>query len=494
MLMGENMDARVNLTSAGTGVLVIAGQSQSVQAASIQAARGEVIARVSAAAQEVGRALRLEITEPDSHWRVEVSPSGQVSNLPAPPPPPVGSAAVAPTPDEADETEGQEVFQGLGQGQGAEDAGGGSASAGGASLPEGVAVMMRQRTTVSRKSIHDHSFPASGVGQEQESQGEVVSLASLMTSARPDTQTAQGNESEPGERVIPPSFPPASPSPAATALPLGAKTPDSAGERQGQQDRAARTIFAARRGRRGVALALAGIGIVAMAGVGAFALAKFSAGAQATAQDNAVVAVEETKAALASGEKSVIRAGGSSGLCQVEEEGVRCWGASLDAQTQAPAVITGVEGEVTKLAVGRGFGVAATADGGVWAWGVNDKGQLGLGDAPETGAAVKVGTLPAQAEQIVAGSEHACLTSAGAVWCFGSSRFGQVGGLVSDAPQGLTRIEGPQNVVSLGTSGYDTWASDAEGRVWAWGSNEWGQVDPDAPGGSSTPVLVAGGQ
>lgn len=477
--MGESMDARVSLTSAGTGVLVIGGRSESVQAASIQAARGEVIARVSGAAQEVGRALRLEITEPDSHWRVEVSPSGQVSNLPAPPPPPVGSAAVAPTPDEAGESESEQLPAASGSNPALDGGVGAGAATASASLPEGVAVMMRQRTTVSRRSTRDQASSASAADTGQEHRGEVVSLASVMTSARPDAQTASGNEGEPGERVMPPSFPPASSAPAAATASssVGHALEGGASER-------------ARRARGGV-LALAGLGAVAVVAGGVLAFSHLSAAPQASAQDGGVVVTEPAPQAAPGG---VLRAGGASGLCQVEEAGVRCWGASLDAQTQSPALVAGIEGDVTGLAVGRGFGVAATADGGVWAWGVSDKGQLGTSESPGQGAAVKVGTLPAGAEQVMAGSEHTCLVSSGEVWCFGSSRFGQVGGLVSDAPQGLTRIEGPQNVVSLGSSGYDTWASDAEGRVWAWGSNEWGQVDPDVPGGSSAPVLVAGGQ
>lgn len=494
--MNANMDATVTLTSAGTGVLIIAGHSESVQAASIQAARGEVIARVSAAAQEVGRPLRLEITEPESHWRVEISPNGQVSNLPASPPAPTGSAAVAPTPDEAEEAE-DEPKAGVSRvaARVGESGQPGGVDQGRPGLPEGVAVMMQRRSPVSRSGVSRQELSqgvAAPASSDQEAAGEVVSLASLMTVARPDGQGTGTGGGEMDQPVMPPSFPPASPSPARALVPPEAPAAVSSGDVPALRS----NVGKGWRGRRGMLVA-AGVGIVALAGAGVVAASVLSGGAQAPSQDSVAASSEVSEPAdvvASSVSTGVLRAGGSSGLCQVEEAGVRCWGASLDAQTQAPAVITGVEGEVTKLAVGRGFGVAATADGGVWAWGVNDKGQLGLGDAPETGAAVKVGTLPAQAEQIVAGSEHACLTSAGEVWCFGSSRFGQVGGLVSDAPQGLTRIEGPQNVVSLGTSGYDTWASDAEGRVWAWGSNEWGQVDPDAPGGSSTPVLVAGGQ
>lgn len=491
--MNGNMDATVTLTSAGTGVLIIAGHSESVQAASIQAARGEVIARVSTAAQEVGRPLRLEITEPESHWRVEISPTGQVSNLPAPPPPPTGSAAVAPTPDEAGDAEGeQEAGVSRAAAPVSESGQFGGVAQGRSGLPEGVAVMMQRRSQISRRSTQDQQSSVSVVDQEQESGGEVVSLASLMTAARPDGQGSGTGGDETGQPVMPPSFPPANPSPAPTSVPAGAPATVSGGDVPALRSNAGKGW----RGRRGMLVA-AGIGIVALAGAGVVAASVLSGGVQASSQSSVAASSEVSEPAAvadSSVSSTVLRAGGSSGLCQVEEAGVHCWGATLDAQTQTPAVISGIEGEVTGLAVGRGFGVASTSDGGVWAWGVNDKGQLGVSQAPEPGSAVKVGALPDVAEQIVAGSEHACLTSDGEVWCFGSSRFGQVGGLVSDAPQGLTRIEGPQNVVALGTSGYDTWSSDAQGRVWAWGSNEWGQVDPDAPGGSSTPVLVAGGQ
>ena len=188
------------------------------------------------------------------------------------------------------------------------------------------------------------------------------------------------------------------------------------------------------------------------------------------------------------------RAGSGSWICTsgAKGVGVTCWGAAPDGSVKAPTVVPGLEKvSISHLAVGRGWAVATDPDGGVWAWGVNDHGQLGSADAPADGTPVHVGDLPEPATALVAGVEHACAAAGGQVFCFGSSRVGQVGGTVSTAPAGLTRVEGPKGVVSLGTSGYDTWAIDKTGRTWAWGSNQWGQVTPDAPGVASVPVEVS---
>lgn len=266
--------------------------------------------------------------------------------------------------------------------------------------------------------------------------------------------------------------------------------------RSGGQEPAVTSALIARapaRGRGGwrtslvVALVAAG-GLLAAGGVAAgWAVASTGAG-ERHADPTATAEVVPAPHAV-----GVLRAGSASQVCQADPAGgVRCWGATADAQTVPVTEVSGVQGRVTALAVGRGFGVAVTSDGLVWAWGADDRGQLGVPEPPAgASTAVRVGRLPGPAEDLVAGTEHACALASGRVFCFGSSRVGQVAGQVTVEPVGLTEVEAvPGPVTALGTSGYDTWAVTEEGSVWAWGSNQWGQVDPSSPGVSSAPARV----
>lgn len=196
------------------------------------------------------------------------------------------------------------------------------------------------------------------------------------------------------------------------------------------------------------------------------------------------------EAAPATAPQTAIQAGSGSWLCATTPNapGVSCWGAGSDQSTLPPTTITGLENTtITHLAVGRGFAVATDEGGGVWAWGNNDQGQLGP-DAtpPDTTTATKIGDLPAPADTLMAATEHACATSSGQVYCFGSNRFGQVTGTPTTASQPLTHISDITNATSVASSGYDTFVTTPDG-IWAWGSNQWGQTDPTAPGTATPP-------
>jgi len=67
--------------------------------------------------------------------------------------------------------------------------------------------------------------------------------------------------------------------------------------------------------------------------------------------------------------------------------------------------------------------------GAVYAWGRNDKGQLGLGDTTDKIFPTQVRSLRNQKICFVAcGAEHTvCLTEDGGVFSFGSGQYGQLG-------------------------------------------------------------------
>ena len=200
-------------------------------------------------------------------------------------------------------------------------------------------------------------------------------------------------------------------------------------------------------------------------------------------------------AAPAASKPTTLRAGSGSFVCSSGGTGVSCWGADAQANTQgarvSPTAVPGLEKvKVSALSVGKGFAVAVDDSGKVYAWGANEVGQLGKKtDEALVNQAVEVGKLPAAPTALVSGYEHTCALAKGTVWCFGSNRYGQVNGTVSDTPSGLVQVDKIDGATQIGTSGYDTWATVDKG-TWTWGNNSWGQADPSQSVVNVAPTLI----
>ena len=200
-------------------------------------------------------------------------------------------------------------------------------------------------------------------------------------------------------------------------------------------------------------------------------------------------------AAPAANKPTTLRAGSGSFVCSSGGTGVSCWGADAQANTQgarvSPTAVPGLEKvKVSALSVGKGFAVAVDDSGKVYAWGANEVGQLGKKtDEALVNQAVEVGKLPAAPTALVSGYEHTCALAKGTVWCFGSNRYGQVNGTVSDTPSGLVKVDKIDGATQIGTSGYDTWATVDKG-TWTWGNNSWGQADPSQSVVNVAPTLI----
>jgi|GEM_PF-1360617 len=126
--------------------------------------------------------------------------------------------------------------------------------------------------------------------------------------------------------------------------------------------------------------------------------------------------------------------------------------------------------DVAAISAGQAYSVALKTDGTVWAWGVNDNGQLGLGNLIDQSAPVQIPAL-ANIASVSAGWVHAlALDGDGNVWAWGKNEFGQIGvdpatpySAVPIQVNGLSNIE----AVSAGL-GYSL---ALDGGVWGWGGN-----------------------
>jgi alpha-tubulin suppressor-like RCC1 family protein len=145
----------------------------------------------------------------------------------------------------------------------------------------------------------------------------------------------------------------------------------------------------------------------------------------------------------------------------------------------APVVVPGLA-NVRQVVAGASHTCALDAAGSVWCWGDNSGQQLGLtGDAgqqPSTDVPTQVPNVPTGVAQLTAGQKHTCArTEDGAVWCWGTNFYGQLGGSGGDSPV-PGQVDGIAGAVDVRSGSNHTCARLLDGTAVCWGQNANGQV------------------
>jgi alpha-tubulin suppressor-like RCC1 family protein len=159
--------------------------------------------------------------------------------------------------------------------------------------------------------------------------------------------------------------------------------------------------------------------------------------------------------------------------------------------------------KVAQVRGGGNFAVALTIGNGVFAWGSNGSGQLGVGRSRGgvghiKGSHVPVRVdLPRQVEnhvaQVRAGSSFAlALTSTGQVWAWGDGQGSELGdGQTSDAFAPVhVAMPGGVKIAAISTGCLHSLALTPKGEVLAWGNNKYGELGDDSTTESDVPVRV----
>ena len=164
---------------------------------------------------------------------------------------------------------------------------------------------------------------------------------------------------------------------------------------------------------------------------------------------------------------------------------------SIGGSRPAGAVSGPLCSTVSWVAAGQSHAFAQRADGSVWGWGNNARGQLLLGDTVGRTAPAAVEALRG-AVAVAAGSQFTvALFPGGIVRTAGLNNYGQLGnGTVSDSRTLVST--GLTDVTAIDVGGYHVAALKSDGTVWSWGRNIEGQTSGSTPPIRQTPVQVAG--
>lgn len=180
--------------------------------------------------------------------------------------------------------------------------------------------------------------------------------------------------------------------------------------------------------------------------------------------------------------------------CAIARNGrVRCWGANERGQlgigtteeSSRIETVSGLSGNVRKLAAGDKHTCALDRNGRAFCWGYNLSGQLGIGNNFDRNIATRIADTGGNNLDIAAGSQHSCLLNrAGRAWCWGRNFYGQLGNLAtidSFVPVRVARLGTDVQALSLG--GFQgsslqgsSCAINANGRAMCWGYGVEGQL------------------
>ncbi|NDF87057.1 MAG: hypothetical protein EB102_11170, partial [Gammaproteobacteria bacterium] len=130
----------------------------------------------------------------------------------------------------------------------------------------------------------------------------------------------------------------------------------------------------------------------------------------------------------------------------------------------------------------------------VYAWGLNDNAQLGLGDVLSRTAPTKV-TLPRPAISVAAGRAFSlALLDDGRVFAWGANTLGQIGDNTRDAAATPVAVKDLTGVTQIAAGNTHALALRSDGSVWAWGGNASGQLGDGSFKPSRIPVATGLGQ
>lgn len=125
----------------------------------------------------------------------------------------------------------------------------------------------------------------------------------------------------------------------------------------------------------------------------------------------------------------------------------------------------------SSVAAGKYHIIALKTDGTLWAWGKNDKGQLGLGTIINRSSPVQIGAGTTWSK-IACGDLHSiAVKTDGTIWSWGYNNTGQLGQGTVVSVSSPVQI-GAGTTWNLVTGGFQaTMATRTDGTLWSWGFN-----------------------
>jgi len=153
--------------------------------------------------------------------------------------------------------------------------------------------------------------------------------------------------------------------------------------------------------------------------------------------------------------------------------------------------------DITAVSAGMYHTMAITAESSLLAWGATLNGRLGngIGESGQQFTPVwimdDVVAVSANSAFYRTSGHTMAITSDGGLWAWGSNDWGQLGGGTVNVSQ-YTPIRILDDVLAVSAGEGHTMAITADGSLWAWGHNDQGQLGDGTTSNRHTPMLTWG--
>jgi len=196
-----------------------------------------------------------------------------------------------------------------------------------------------------------------------------------------------------------------------------------------------------------------------------------------------------------------IAVGASHTLALKTDGTVWAWGGNFSGQIgngnttqQYLPVRAGTLTGIIAIAAGDSFSVAVDSSGGVYTWGANNSGQLGDGSNLTRLSPVKLKNFTIATTVgpwVAAGVEHVLARKAdGTLWAWGANLRGQLGDNTLVNKNKPVQVSGITAVAAMAAGSEHSLAAKTDGTIWSWGYNSNGQLG----GGELGSVRMVPGQ
>lgn len=196
----------------------------------------------------------------------------------------------------------------------------------------------------------------------------------------------------------------------------------------------------------------------------------------------------------------VTLAAGTSHTAAIRADGtIWSWGSNSKGQlgdnsktSRITPVLTGSANNWVQVAAGKAHTVGLQANGTLWTWGDNSWGQLGTDRIPNALATpLQIGSGQSW-KGIAAGDDHTlALRSDGTIWAFGNNTHGQLGDGSNATVNLPVQVGTDSDWKSIVAHGDLSFGIKNNNTLHAWGANDKGQLGDTSTVDKFSPVLVA---
>ena len=161
----------------------------------------------------------------------------------------------------------------------------------------------------------------------------------------------------------------------------------------------------------------------------------------------------------------------------------------------SPVSVVGGFTDWCQVSAGYRHSIAVRTNGTIWAWGYNGTGQLGDNTAVSRSSPVSVVGGFTDWCQVSAGYRHSiAVRTNGTIWAWGLNNAGQLGDNTIVSRSSPVSVVGGFTDWCQVSAGYrHSIAVRTNGTLWAWGCNGTGQLGDNTTVSRSSPVSVVGG-